>query len=295
MQASHHRDFLAQRSWGTGAETHQQLLTLHGKQRQTCYGEGRKDISLTALFKQREKFFTIIDIIRGLLPILEKYAKKYQMEAPVIHTLHGEMFSLVRHFLTYFLKLDIIPETSAKKLLKLDVKNTDHQLPDKRLCVGQFAFVTLRKARTEKRHAHWIGDLYTKLRAGYVAAAETLLRGLPLLNKTTFCLSAMNPEAARDSTTGGNLMLLAGKLPNIFTDEDLGLLDLETWSFAADTKVTELSQKCAVSDARVDTHFWVQVFQLQEAGGGGPPLPATYKAGKGGAVSILLSACGVVL
>ena len=121
----------------------------------------------------------------GVLPTFQVFLKKLQHEKPLVHLLHVEMVALVRELLSKFMKPGAIP-LSIKEILRINVRSTDLQLSNKRLCVGRFGFSAMNKARVEKKI--WVGNLYDSLREGYMKSAEFLLKKLPLDNNNLIVL-----------------------------------------------------------------------------------------------------------
>ena len=77
------------------------------------------------------------------------------------------MLELTREFLGMFLKPENIPERPSQ-LVKLDVTDRDLQKSNKDMGIGDYAFIGMNKARIDKRCHHWVKDLYSKLRSGYI-------------------------------------------------------------------------------------------------------------------------------
>ncbi|KAL2102163.1 hypothetical protein ACEWY4_001331 [Coilia grayii] len=107
----------------------------------------------------------MIDLFRGVLPTFQRFAKKLQHEKPMVHLVHVEMVALVRELLGKFMRPNTIP-LSHKEILKVDVRRVDLQLPNKRLSVGQFCYITMNKACVEGKV--WVNHIYDSLREGYM-------------------------------------------------------------------------------------------------------------------------------
>ena len=136
-------------------------------QQKSATSHDRKDRILSQLFENR---LSKINLFIDLLEKFHGFVKIFQSEKPMIQTLHREMFNITREVLGMSIKPDHIPEC-VRKLMKLDVSNESLQKADKALQVGRYAFVSMNKARMEKKNQHWVRTLYTDLRAGYIAAA----------------------------------------------------------------------------------------------------------------------------
>ena len=131
----------------------------------------RKDGILSQLFENRFETLYKINLFRGLLERFHRFVKIFQSEKPLIHTLLRKMFNITREVLGMFIKPGHIPE-SVREMLKLDVINESLQKSDKELHGGHYAFVSMNKARLEKKNQHWVCLLYSDLSAGYIASAK---------------------------------------------------------------------------------------------------------------------------
>ena len=101
------------------------------------------------------------------------------------------MVQLIREFLGLLLKPENIPQRPSQ-FVKLDITDRALQKSNKDMTLGDFAFIGINKARIDKRCHHWVNDLYSKLRNGYVLAGKKLL-AMSLTNKTLRLLRVMDP------------------------------------------------------------------------------------------------------
>lgn len=230
--------------------------------------ETRKDRLLTALFRDRAKFCTIVDIYRGLLAKFEHYVKLFQSEKPTLHKLHAEMFQVTQKIATLFLKRELIPEANVKKLLQLksQLSKRENQLGARHLCVG------------DPQTSHWAKDVAKKLRTGYEQTLTFLLDKLPLKNGTITHLSCLDPSAFKDTSTLTSFKALAKSLPNVVDSNELGLLDGEVRDFTVDTRVEKLASSYNCDSGRIDTDFWSKVFALKRDQPSYPVLSKLVKA-----------------
>ena len=196
----------------------------------------------------------------GVLPTFQVFLKKLQHEKPLVHLLHVEMVALVRELLSKFMKPGAIP-LSIKEILRINVRSTDLQLSNKRLCVGRFGFSAMNKARVEKKI--WVGNLYDSLREGYMKSAEFLLKNLPLDNNIITSLSALTPSLIQCDSVCGAFMTLGKALPNVIRPEALGQLEEEVRAYQIDDDLVLLANIYVEEDSRVDVDWWSRVAFLK--------------------------------
>ena len=53
----------------------------------------------------------------------------FEQKEPIMHRIHDELPSVVRHFFACFLKIQILADISSKRLSQLDVTKAENQLP----------------------------------------------------------------------------------------------------------------------------------------------------------------------
>ena len=195
----------------------------------------------------------------AVLPTFQVFQKKLQHEKPLVHLLHVEMVALVRELLSKFMKPGAIP-LSIKEILRINIRSTDLQLSNKRLCVGRFGYSAMNKARVEKKI--WVGNLYDSLREGYMKSAEFLLKNLPLYNIIT-SLSALTPSLIQCDSVCGAFMTLGKALPNVIRPEALGQLEEEVRAYQIDDDLVLLANIYVEEDNRVDVDWWSRVAFLK--------------------------------
>ena len=230
-------------------------------QQKSATSHERKDRILSLLFENRNETLTKINLFRGLLERFHGFVKIFQSEKPLIHTLHREMFNVTREVLGMFIKPEHIPE-SVREVLNLDVSNESLQKSDKELQVGRYAFVSMNKARMEKKNQHWVRSLYSDLRAGYIAAAKKLLK-MPLGNRTLRKLSVLDPHLANHNQASSSIKALAMSLPNVIDENEAGALAVEADRYSTDRQVSELATSYDENQMRIDVHYWAKVFNLK--------------------------------
>jgi hypothetical protein len=230
------------------------------KQQKSATSSDRKDRILNLLFQQKRETLIKLNLIRGLLMEFHGYVKEFQSEKPLIHTLHSRMYDVTTELFSFFIKPEYIPNSSVRKLLKVDVTDRGIQKSDKDLNVGKYAYADLNKARMDKACSHWVTSLYSRLRTGYIMAAKKLLQ-LPLDNKTIRLMSVLDPHMVGHNQTAVSFKEISNKLPNVLTHEENGQLSVEVDKYNIDRQVKDLSQDYKEDD-RIDTMYWSKVFSL---------------------------------
>lgn len=170
------------------------------------------------------------------------------------------MVDIGKTFLAMFIKPEHIPD-SVSALVKLDVTDRSIQKADKDLAVGKYAQPHITKARMDKAQQHWLDNILTNLRAGYVSAATKILQ-LPLKNKVLRRLSVLDPELHNHSQTTLAFKHLARALPNVVKPEEEGDLAMELNAYSVDRQVQSICDEYG-KGKRVDTDFWAHVSQLK--------------------------------
>ena len=152
---------------------------------------------------------------------------------------------------------------SHKERLKVDVRNKDLQLSNKRLSVGQFCYSALNKACVERKV--WVEQIYDCLREGYMKSAEFLLKNLPLNNSILTSLSALTPALIQSDAVVGAFTTLGEALPNVVPPEEIGQLVEECRAYQMDADMLALLASYIEGDCRVDVDWWSHVVSLKNA------------------------------
>ncbi|XP_060560244.1 uncharacterized protein LOC132720200 [Ruditapes philippinarum] len=230
------------------------------KQQKSTTSSERKDRIIDSLFLNRLQTVVTLNVFRGLLGMFQGYVKSFQAEKPLIHTLHSRMVEIIEDLLGMFIKPEYIPD-KVGQLLKLNVTDLSIQKADKNLGVGKYAYTELSKARLDKACHHWVSKLYENLRTGYVMAAKKILQ-MPIANKTIRILSVLDPHFVGHSQTENSFKIIAKKLPQVFTADELGQLSVDVARYNVDQQVKQFASDYKEEDP-IDTGFWKRVFSLQ--------------------------------
>ena len=138
----------------------------------------RKDLIVSALFNNRSKTIAYMEVLIGVLPCFENFVKMYQREEPMQHTLHKQMFCLVKQFLSQFVKAELLPDFSVRELIKVKDQLDDPSifLQTNLLYAGE---VNIQKLTSSKKN-WWAPTLERNAKSAYREAAKCLLANLPL-------------------------------------------------------------------------------------------------------------------
>ncbi|XP_060786772.1 uncharacterized protein LOC132892503 [Neoarius graeffei] len=217
---------------------------------------------ISVVITEFERVKVMIDLYRGVLLTFQRFVKELQHEKPMVHLLHVEMVALVRELLSKFMTPKTIP-LSHKELLKVDVRNRDLQLSNKRLSVGQFCYSALNKARVERKV--WVKHIYDSLREGYMKSAEFLQKNLPLDNSILTSLSALTPALIQSDAVVGAFTTIGEALPNVVPPEEIGQLVEECRAYQMDADMLLHLPSYIEGDCRVDVDWWSHVVSLRNA------------------------------
>ncbi|KAJ8406481.1 hypothetical protein AAFF_G00300550 [Aldrovandia affinis] len=150
-----------------------------------------------------------------------------------------------------FMKPKHIP-ISVKELKKVDVTDRSPQHSDKGLSVGPHSFESMSKARLHNQH--WVEEVYTALREGYVKAGKYLLEKLPLENSTITNLATLSLTMIQHEATRQGLLSLGRSLPNVLDTAQLGQLDAEVRAYQVDVDILNL-QRVSLFSASSQAHL----------------------------------------
>ena len=163
-----------------GLNPHDKVITSIQRQvsRRGDTNMSRKDLIVSALFNNRSKTIAYMEVLIGVLPCFENFVKMYQREEPMQHTLHKQMFCLVKQFLSQFVKAELLPDFSVRELIKVKDQLDDPSvfLQTNLLYAGE---VNIQKLTSSKKN-WWAPTLESNAKAAYREAAKCLLANLPL-------------------------------------------------------------------------------------------------------------------
>lgn len=241
------------------------ILDILSKHKKTDANKERKERIIGSLFNSTDKTVLFIQLFRGILSKFQAFVTLFQSNKPMCHTLHFEMFKLVKSFYGCFMDPQYLPEYSAKQLGSINVEDRDLQLQDRHLSVGEHCHIEVMKCLRNKTKYPWLKTFFHQLRIGYIEAAK-LLKKLPLANTTLQKLAYLDSSNQRCAHTISALTGLAELLPNVIPEESLGKLSEEIREYTTRDEVSLIDSDSDDKDFRIDVNWWSPVFALRSKG-----------------------------
>ena len=120
----------------------------------------------------KEKRLLQFSIYKAVLPIFNSYLKLFQKKNTALHPIHVELYNLMKQFLAYFIKHEIISmEDTFENLLKIDLKDSNNYLRDNMLFTSaDVTKITKNSKKIDPRVAEFRGALknaYSNIAACY--------------------------------------------------------------------------------------------------------------------------------
>ena len=144
-------------------------------------------------------------IYDSVLPLFKSYVMLFQQEQPLIHKIYYEQIDVVRTFLSYFLKPEVLAKCkNVKQLVAIDLSG-DNILPTNLIFIGQKA-----KSIVKKKDKEFLEEVVN----AYISCGKYILKKLPLRNRNLKIISSFDPKLVTSSSTRVLDNLL--RLPDIF-------------------------------------------------------------------------------
>ena len=141
----------------------------------------------------------LTSIYDSVLPLFRSYVMLFQREQPLIHKIYYEQIDVVRTFLSYFVKPEILAKCkNAKQLRAIDLSG-DNILPTNLIFIGQKA-----KSIVKEKDKEFL----EKVVNAYISCGKYILKKLPLGNRNFKTISSIDPKLVISSSTRvlGNLL-----------------------------------------------------------------------------------------
>ena len=222
-------------------------------------GKKRKERVIKRLFEQRKKTLLQFNIYKAVLPIFNSYVKLFQKKNTALHLIHVELYNLMKQFLAYFIKHEIISiEDTFENLLKIDLKDPNNYLPDNMLFTGADVTKIIKNSKkTDPRIAEFRGTL----KNAYSNCAAYMLKKLPLKNSSFIKFTGLDPSLRGSTSVFSVLSKLAECLSNIITENEFPDLDKEIRAYQVDSNIQNLEGLVDVES------FWTGVFKMKQDDG----------------------------
>ena len=221
------------------------------KKNMTVEGKSRKQKICHKLFHKRKELQIILNFYASVFPQLQKYALLSQKKEPMIHRLHDEIMSLVKEFLSNFLKPELLAG-NPKKISNIDVGGLNNWLPDKDIFLGNKAFTLLKSL---KKDDQLYKDILQKIKTAYSVCGKYLLEKMPINNKFLQAASAIDPQLkdSHSSIVLAALKVLPQLLSTVLNEDELDDYDLECRRYILDNRLPVYE-----TNSRVD-EYWSKI------------------------------------
>ena len=212
-------------------------------------GAERKERIIDKLFYERKTTRILLSVYSSVLEVLKEYTLLFQAKEPMVHILHDEQSRLLREFLGYFIKPELLPRES-RKITSLAIDNKKLWLPVTDMFVGSLARKVMQKSNIKDPA---IRDIQERLQMAYVNCGKILQQKMPINNILLKTLSAIDPCARGHSLTLRYLLKLPGLITNVLSEEEETEYEKEVHRFNSDPTVPQFK-----SEMRID-HWWASI------------------------------------
>lgn len=191
------------------------------------------------LFKNRKQLICVLKIYTSVLPLLRRFTLLFQKETPMIHSLYYEMEELLRDFLGFIVKPEVVLNKSGRVLVSVNVR--ENALP-----VNDIFFGSAREVIETVPH------LKQRLKEAYISTAEYLQQKMPYKNSLLRYLTALSPTIRSSTYAQKFLFKLAYQETNILSSTEKIQFDSEVRKYSVDLLIS------AADDIRLDS-WWHQL------------------------------------
>ena len=134
----------------------------------------------------------LTSIYDSVLPLFKSYVMLFQREQLLIHKIYYDQIDVVRTFLSYFVKPEVLAKCkNAKQLVAIDLSG-DNILPTNLIFIGQKA-----KSIVKEKDKEFL----EKVVNAYISCGKYILKKLPLRNRNLKIISSIDPKLVTSSTT----------------------------------------------------------------------------------------------
>ena len=158
----------------------------------TDAGKQRKTRMVNKLVLNHRHVSFLTSIYDSMLPLFKSHVMLFQREKPLIHRIYHEQIDVVRTFLSYFVKPEVLVKCkNAKQLVAIDLSG-DNILPTNLIFIGQKA-----KSIVKEKDKEFL----EKVVNAYISCGKYILKKLPLRNRNLEIISSIDPKLVTSSTT----------------------------------------------------------------------------------------------
>ena len=199
------------------------------RKRLTKAGKKRKAVIIKRLFYKKKMTLLQLSFFSSALIPLKEYVMLFQQAKPSIHKLYDKQFKVLREFLGYFIKPEVLVQyNTPKKLKELDCSKSEYHLRKELIFIGSKGETIRRKSR---KNDATIESFLRKAIDAYGQCGNYLLKKLPITNHLLHCLSSIDPLAivSRSETALSLLLKLSSYVTPVVlkTESDVSEYDKE--------------------------------------------------------------------
>ena len=230
-------------------KSQQELLKLKANlasKKMTKEGAERKERIIHKLFYERKTTRILLSLYASVLEVLKEYTVMFQAKEPMVHVLHDEQTRLVREFLGYFVRPEVLPQGS-RKVTSLPLEKEALWLPVTDMFIGSTARKLMLKLNSKDPLRK---DISERIQNAFVKCGKVLQQKMPINNELLKSLSAIDPCARGHGLTVRYLLKLPGLVTNVLTEEEESAYEKEVHQFNIDPTIPEFDSKI-----RID-HWW---------------------------------------
>ena len=161
----------------------------------TKKGKARKIKIIKTLLYSSKRVSLLTSIYLTVLPLFKSFVMLFQQEKPLIHKIYFEQVSIIKNFLSYFVKPDVLVACKTGKQLKKCNLSPNSLLPKKTayclLLVGNLAKKLVTKGAVND---DVVNKFLDETFAAYQSCGEYIQKKLPLENEALKKFSVIDPK-----------------------------------------------------------------------------------------------------
>ena len=202
----------------------------------TKKGKARKIKIIKTLLYSSKRVSLLTSIYQTVLPLFKSFVMLFQQEKPLIHKIYFEQVSIIKNFLSYFVKPDVLVACKTGKQLKKCNLSPNSLLPKNLLLVGNLAKKLVTKGAVND---DVVNKFLDETFAAYQSCGEYIQKKLPLQNEALKKFSVIDPKIV---TSPNKLVLkwfndIPTVLVNVLTSEEQDEYDLEVRKLLVDAQL----------------------------------------------------------
>ena len=220
----------------------------------TTEGTNRKLRIIQKLFHNRPQTQLILHFFAAVLPVFKRYVLLIEMKEPKIHKLHDEQVDLVKEFLSYFVKPELLSTIKPEQMKSLKVDDKQNQLHVRDVFMGDTTRDILKEMRNNdsvrRNFESLVQDAYTK-------CGQYLQKKMPFDSFLLKAISCIDP-LVRGHTLCNRYMSKLPGLVKVLTKEEKESFAREVFKYQIDNSLPA-AKSDDDKEVRLDV-WWTHVF-----------------------------------